>query len=167
MPRYVFNDEKPLTLKNAKNADPQVIGEALTKISAATNGKLTPSAVVEAARNRRHPLHRFFEWDDTAAAEKWRQDQARGLIRCVRIDAGDEPPAPAFLSIADRSGTAYRPLAEVLSSVELQLAVLSQAERDLAAFEKRYRDFSDICDLVRAAREKARDRRSNLENRAS
>jgi hypothetical protein len=50
------------------------------------SGKLSPADVLAAARPEDSPIHEFFEWDDTAAAESWRMEQARELIRRVRID---------------------------------------------------------------------------------
>lgn len=44
------------------------------------NGRITPQAVVTAARNKRSPLHSQFEWDDEKAADKQRLDRARELI---------------------------------------------------------------------------------------
>ena len=162
---YVFKDG-PVTIKNSRKADPQKIGLALAKIAEQQKGRLTPPAVVEAARDTRNPLHRHFEWDDAVAAESYRLDQARALIRSVAlVGDGDAEPAPAYLSIADKGGTAYRAMAEVLDSADLQSAVLAAAERDLAAFEKRYRQLKDICEIVSDAREKIAARRSKNESR--
>ena len=48
------------------------------------NGKrLTPELVVRDARSPSSPLHGCFEWDDSAAAEAWREQQARTLMRSV------------------------------------------------------------------------------------
>ena len=49
-------------------------------------GRLDPQSVVAAARNKKSPLHKQFEWDDTKAAEKYRLEQARELIRLVRVE---------------------------------------------------------------------------------
>jgi len=46
-------------------------------------GRLTPEEVVDEARDPDSPLHRYFEWDDSAAAEAWRLNQARSMIRWV------------------------------------------------------------------------------------
>lgn len=164
---YIFKDG-PVTIKNARKADPQKIGTALAKIAEQQKGRLTPPAVVDAARDNRHPLHRFFEWDDALAAEGYRLEQARTLIRSVRIiREDDEEPAPAFLSIADKGGTSYRALQEVMDNADLQSSVLQAAERDLAAFEKRYRSLADICEIIHAAREKIAARRTKHESRPS
>lgn len=165
MIRYIFKDE-PITIKGAAKANPQKIGEALTKIADAAKGRLTPKAVVETARDSKNVLHKFFDWDDQIAAGKWRLDQARTLIRAIRIEEDDAEPVPAFLSAQDGGGMAYHTHAAVQSSADLQLAVLKGAERDLAAFEKRYRELGDICESVREAREKATRRRSEIESRA-
>lgn len=165
MIRYSFKDE-PVAILNAKKADPQKIGQALAKIAEDGGGRLTPSAVVEAARNPRSPLHKHFLWDDAKAAKAYRLDQARAVIGVIRIDDESEPATRAFLSVKDASGVSYRTAAEVSGSVDLQLAVLKQAERDLDAFSKRYRELEDICSDVRSARDKARTRREALEARA-
>ncbi len=49
-------------------------------------GRLFPSEVLNAARDENSPLHDFFEWDDSAAAEAYRLDQARELIRRIKIE---------------------------------------------------------------------------------
>lgn len=49
-------------------------------------GRFAPNDVVEAARDEDSPLHAFFEWDDSLAAEAHRVEQARRLIRSVRVE---------------------------------------------------------------------------------
>ena len=167
MIRYVFADDKPLTIKAASKANAQRIGEALARIAAQNGGNLSPHDVVEAARADRHPLHRHFEWDDAKAAEAYRLDQARHLIRIVRVERpDDQEPVRAFISVADR-GVSYRTIDDVLGSARLQAIVLDQAQRDLEAFEKRYRELEDVCSVIADARAKIADRRKALaESRA-
>src|SRR5262245_25898219 len=155
--RFVFRE--PSAFLNAKDADPDVIGQELTRIKDANNGRLTPHSVVDEARKRNNPLHRHFEWNDKTAAEAYRLDQARALIRVITIEDTDEqkPPRRAFISVQD-DGRAYRSLQEVLSNQSLQLAVLVAAEKELRAFEARYSELMDICELVRDARSRLRSR---------
>lgn len=49
------------------------------------DGKITPQTVLEDAQDPASPLHEHFEWDDTKAAQAYRIDQARELIRSVRL----------------------------------------------------------------------------------
>lgn len=61
------------------------VRQRLSELESET-GRLLPTEVVAAARDPESPLHGYFEWDDTAAAEQHRLHQARQLIRRVRID---------------------------------------------------------------------------------
>lgn len=66
------------------------IAERLAWIAKRDGGLLTPSAVVADAEDGSSPLHHCFEWDDTEAARQWRLEQARTLIRSVRVDVQTE-----------------------------------------------------------------------------
>lgn len=166
MIRYVFNDG-PLYFKGAKDADAQKIGEALASVAAQNEDRLTPPAVVDAAEDEAHPLHPHFDWDNDVAGPKWRITQAQALIRAVKVEPikEEDEPARAFLSISDR-GVSYRPLQQVLDSADLQARLLASAERDLEAFQHRYRTLSDICEDVERVRQKIRRKREkNKETR--
>ena len=58
--------------------------EAIKRI--AKNGEVTAEKVVETARNPKHVLHDYFEWDDRKAAHSFRVDQARTLLADVRYE---------------------------------------------------------------------------------
>jgi len=58
----------------------------LREIAAQHGGNLDPKDVVEEAKASSHPLHDYFEWRDKIAGEQFRIDQARALIRSVRIE---------------------------------------------------------------------------------
>lgn len=66
-------------------AETEAIRARLAEITQQADGVLTPQAVVAEARNRASPLHGWFVWDDTAAAEAYRLIQARALITSVKI----------------------------------------------------------------------------------
>jgi hypothetical protein len=161
MIKYRFKEDELLTIKAADKANPQKIGEALTKISVTNGGHLVPAAVVDAARDAKSVLHKHFEWNDKIAAEKFRLDQARSLIRSIHVESADTESgvARAFLSIREKSGVSYRTIEDVLSSADLQQRIVAQAERDLISFETRYKNLTDICDLIRQARERLAVRR--------
>ncbi|MBP30440.1 hypothetical protein [Methylobacterium sp.] len=171
MIRYVFKEDEPVRIKSAASADPQKIGEALQYIADQHGNRLTPKAIVEAARAEESPLHPHFEWNDVVAADKYRRTQAQDLVRIVcRDEPGEKEPRPrAFLSVQDEAGVAYRSLDTVRKSEPFQEALLASAERDLEAFQKRYRSLTDICDVIQAAREKIKHRRvpANTESRAA
>ena len=68
--------------------DSQIIATELSKLED-RNGRLTPEAVVEAARSPNSPLHDRFEWDNSKAGDCWRLEQARRLIRYVTVEIED------------------------------------------------------------------------------
>lgn len=153
---YAFDAAVP---GRAKRADPQVIGEALETIRLENGGELHPQAVVADARDAKSPLHRYFEWDDRKAAEAHRMDQARALIRSIRvIDDNDAKPRPAFLSIRSDGGIGYHTIKDVLSSRDLRERLLAQAQRDLDAWTLRYRELREIVELVLPAQRELRRR---------
>lgn len=165
MIRYVFREDM-LPFMNAKDADPQTIGEALAAVAEAGGGKLTPAAVVENARNPESALHRHFEWNDAAAAEKYRHQQARIIIGCLRVEdiGSNTEPVRAFHSISD-DGAAYRSVQEIRSSGDLQEKLLAAAERDLESFTIRYRVLKDICGIVETAKKAVKAKRTKIESR--
>ncbi len=169
--KYIFAEDAVLAIPNAKTANPQKIGESLEKIRVNAGGELTPIDVVNAARDPKNALHAYFEWDDSVAAESFRLSQARGVIRLVRVadDASESGTARAFISISGEGGKSYRSLSDVKSNANLRDAVLKAAERDLGAFEARYKELSDVLPDIAAAKEKIRNRRrkASIENRPS
>ena len=46
---------------------------------------ITPKNLVEANRDESAPLHNEFEWNDTKAAEKYRETQAGYIIRNICV----------------------------------------------------------------------------------
>jgi len=89
------------------------------------DGKLYPADVVNAARSPSSPLHPYFDWDDSSAAEKYRLDQARALIRSVqtevRITSGVQFAVPVYV----RDPRAQKDVAGYV-------AVASKPSRDLS-----------------------------------
>lgn len=63
--------------------DPKVV-ERIRKLES-EHGEVTAEVVLRDARKKSSPLHPYFEWDDRLAAHEWRKEQARRLIREVRL----------------------------------------------------------------------------------
>jgi len=158
MVKYAFKEEYQ-TFRGAKKASATKIGRALKKIQDEAPGeKGYPQRVVEAARDADHVLHPHFTWDDWEAAEAYRREEARTIIRSIQVVDDEGDAKPAFLSVNLKDGHRYHSIDAVMASAELQMAILTSAERDLSAFQRRYRDLSDICEDVQRARDKVRGR---------
>ena len=120
--------------------DAQTAGDELERIYS-ERGDVSPAAVVDESRPDVAPLHPCFEWDDAAAAEKYRETQARLIIRSivtVREDGESAVPIEtrAFVS-ADNSG-GYKPISVVVNQPEQLDYLLNRALRELEAFRRKY-----------------------------
>jgi hypothetical protein len=63
-----------------------LVQQRIQAIADLHDGRITPELVVDAARDPDSPLHEFFTWDNDEAAEKHRLNEARSLIRSIRVD---------------------------------------------------------------------------------
>jgi len=131
-----------------------IVGE-LETIRKRGGGILRPVEVVAFARKKTTALHDRFEWDDSVAAERFRLEQARHLIRCtVRMINDDSPPIHAYVSLEDdrKGGDSYRALVDVMSDTELREKLLEQALREADAWRDRYERFTELSPIVKAIR---------------
>lgn len=100
-----------------KGVSADVAGNELARIYQKEQ-QLKPAKVVDESRPEAAPLHPVFEWDDQVAAEKHREDQARHLIRSVRvINPYDEKQERTYVHV--RSLESYQPVEVVLNNVSL------------------------------------------------
>lgn len=83
--------------------DPQSAGEELERIRQ-RDKTIRPEVVVDEARPEDAVLHPAFEWRDPEAAEKYRQIQARQLIKKVRVICPEpQPVASVYARVAPPS----------------------------------------------------------------
>lgn len=115
-------------------------------------GTLTPEAVVEAASAPEHPLHNRFEWDDTAAARKWRLTQASELLR---VTFKPDPKAPtelrAYMAVRGENTprAEYVPTAEAMVDPFTRELLLRQMKREWLAFKARYEHMAEFAELFK------------------
>lgn len=65
------------------NKDARKIGPVLQELM--LQGALTTRDVVDAARSKNSPLHEYFEWNDSVAADLYRVDRARNMLSSIKI----------------------------------------------------------------------------------
>ena len=108
------------------------------------DGRLNPEDVVEAAKNPNSSLHSYFTWDDTDAAASYRLQEARALIKRVKVNVvrTDETVVrvPSFIRSSEGSG--YQNIAVMIANkpdhvgtVLIALAQISTMLKNLAAPE--------------------------------
>ncbi len=136
----------------------QVVGETLEDVRRRNGGRLTAASVLSDARRRRSPLHRYFEWNDQAAAKEYRLAQARLLIRAVVVVSGPEDeqqfaPVRAFVMCgeAEERPRSFTHVCEAMRDEELREQVLSRARDELLVWRKRYealREFARVHEAI-------------------
>lgn len=129
-----------------------LVGNHIELLRQQQKGEITPEDVIADARNPNSPLHSFFEWDDTAAAEQHRLQQARGLIRSViAVYVSEDRPAvraKAYVHIPDPGAQHYREACHAMSQARTRKMVLQRAWRELQAWRDRYKDLKEFSDLI-------------------
>ena len=134
--------------------DAQLAGETIERLRQKANGQLTPTQVVDASRADKAPLHPCFEWDDNVAAERFREDQARGLIGALVVTVrpkGVEREVRAFVSVQRKSEErGYTALHAALSDAELRRQVVSQAWDELRRWRAKYEAYSELAAVFAA-----------------
>lgn len=119
------------------------------------HGRLTPTLVVDTARDPSHPLHSRFEWDDSVAGEAWRRHQAHELIRSVKVtyaeadDTSPEKKVRAFHAVRTEAGHVYEPAEKVAADPFLSQLVLRDMEREWQQLKRRYQEFEEFWRMVR------------------
>ena len=132
--------------------DANAVGKHLELIRSQCKGEITPADVLADARNPNSPLHSFFEWDDSAAAEAHRIAQARGLIRSVvAVYVSDDKPAirtKAYVHVPEKGFPHYREMTHAMSQKKTRELVLKRAWSELQAWRKRYADMKEFASLI-------------------
>lgn len=151
--RYVWKGSTGV--KEKEGATAQLVGERLAEIER-ERGELTAEFVLDDARSHNSPLHKYFDWDDGEAAERWRLTQAGGLIRSVflkTVGAREvRTPTRAFINLrpAEESDRVYENIVSVMSDDLKRAQVLKRAKDELGMWRKRYSDLTEFADVFGA-----------------
>lgn len=151
MPRVIYGWRNGSRI----NLDAQAVGQTIERLTRNHNGLLEPGHVVEAARDEASPMHPHFLWDDAAAAERYREDQARDLIRSLTIDVSRsnvEPPQPvrAFVNVETGGERGYVTTVAAMSSEDLRRQVIAKAFSELEAWRARHAELTELARIFSA-----------------
>lgn len=130
----------------------QIYGKELDKISMKNNGTLTPNDVVEEARSIYNPLHEVFEWDNTAAADRYRLHQARQLINHITVEVKFDHTSreqKAWISMdetpeEEKTNIKYIDVVRVLTEKPLREQMLLSAIKEVEYWQERYNDYREL-----------------------
>ena len=127
------------------NVSAQQIADEIMSIGESAS----PKQIVDKARDEGTELHKVFEWDDAIAAEKYRCDQARHVVRCLVIDQPeaneDKPEIRVWHKVDNQEG--YRRVELIVRHEDEYAALLSQANRELKAFRVKYSTLNELREI--------------------
>ncbi len=127
--------------------------EVLAEISSLEkkHGGVTAHMVLNSAKKDSSPLHDYFVWDDTKAADSFRVWQARQLIRSVKVTISGKK-TQAFWNIKVNVGSevtrAYFSIEKVLKNPDMYRQTLSKAVEELNYWQQKYEDLKDLKKVI-------------------
>ena len=128
--------------------DAGIAGAELDRI-ARERGGLVPAVIVDEARPEDAPLHDAFLWDDEAAGERYRQWQARDMIRSIRVVYAEaEESEPIYFHVSKSEGFeagAYLPATVIAKDVDLVAQVRDELIGKIAGI---HRDLDRLLAMV-------------------
>jgi hypothetical protein len=138
----------------------QKAGEELERIREENGGQVTPRKVVEESKPTEAPLHPCFEWNNKRAAELYRDEQARCVVRSVRIipepdQAGKQDPVLAYVRVKvkdeeEKTQSFYMSTAHVMSDQELRKQAIKECLALLNGIQRRYDHLKELREIWRA-----------------
>lgn len=118
----------------------------------ASEGRLTPADLVEVSRAKDAPLHNEFEWNDSIAAEKWREQTGRVMIASIQVTVEKEEtntPVRAYFNIEHESHE-YIPTEIIMSDEAKKERLLDIAKREMNSFRTKYSTLKELAGVIKA-----------------
>jgi len=148
-----MNKEK-IQYKNTEKFTPEVIGEVLEVQK--TYG-LTAENILRKASKKSSSLYEFFDWDNSSAGEKWRLQQARGLINEIKIVVEDKEMY-AFESVnvivedskvSNKKNSKfgireYKPIIEIMNNEDYRNQLIHRALMEANYWKERHTELVEL-----------------------
>lgn len=120
-----------------------------------SRGRLDPKDVVDEARDPRSPLHKSFTWNDDEAAEQWRLQQARQLIRSIKIERVENTQEPRMVRfvrafVHDPANDGYLATEDVAKLPDVRDRVLAEMRRDLQRLQSKWDLYKETFEALAA-----------------
>ena len=132
-------------VKGIFKADAETVYSEIT----ALGDTFTPGMIVEAAKDENSELHKCFTWDDTIAAENWRNHQARMLVAqlVVRAETQDNETVAVRVISTTTTKNEYTPTTMLVKSEPDYENLLARAIRELKAFQQKYKTITELREI--------------------
>ena len=149
-----------------RGTDASQVHAAVEQVRAEHGGRFTDDDIVHAAEDQGSAMHRIFEWDNGKAGHAYRCQQARTMVRALRITYVAPKGVPATSVRAfevvvkkpqgapkDAPRTLYSSHAEAMADPASREALLAEAITQLMSWRRRFRllnEFDRLFDEIDA-----------------
>lgn len=120
-----------------------------------SDGFIRPERIVELATPKNSPIHKFFTWEDSEAATKWRLREAQSMIQClvVDIDGNETRKYTQPVVVKDYDERQYTEINKAMKTKDIWEQVLCVALRDAISWRNRYRHLRELGPIVKSIEE--------------
>lgn len=117
-------------------------------------GRLTAKTVLEASKPKKALFHKCFEWNDTAAAEKYRLQQARVLINNIQVtivrSGNDVVELPVYEIVKDTKGrNNYVDVTNIINDQQNLNLIKRKAKRELEYWKTKYETYDQLSHVIK------------------
>ena len=113
-------------------------------------GKFTPMEVLEKAKDETTELHKCFEWNDSIAAEKYRLEQAKNIIRMLVYKKENKEQQVVRYYAKTETKHVYQPTKQFLVQEDEYQGLLRRALAELESFKKKYHTLTELENIFEA-----------------
>lgn len=113
-------------------------------------GKFTPTEVLEKAKDETTELHKCFEWNDSIAAEKYRLEQAKNIIRMLVYKKENKEQQVVRYYAKTETKHVYQPTKQFLVQEDEYQGLLRRALAELEAFKNKYHTLTELENIFEA-----------------
>ena len=138
-------------VKGLHKTPAQVAGEICEKLEQSEDG-LTPRTLLDASRDVNAPLQDEFEWNDSEAAERYREQQAGAIIRNLYVITAEHSTTEntrAFVNVhhEPKQGN-FHNIRVVMDNEAMREKLFASAKRDMQSFIAKYKTLEVLSGVI-------------------
>lgn len=159
LPVYRYAVSSRINLAHLEHKDLPKVLQHLHKLEQ-SRGRINTHELIDSAKAQSSPIHKYFDWDDKTAAEKFRRSQAVRLVSSIVMipeNSKDQVEIPVFMSVrttpADEKvkAIAYVSTNTVTRDPARLHEVVQKGKCRLVRFRERYaflEEFARVCEAI-------------------
>lgn len=117
--------------------------------------EVKPEQVLAKAKDKQSELHKCFDWNDSSAAEKYRIEQAKSVIRhliVIQKDDEDEKTEPVQFRVMMKNerthGSGYKQTIVMVRDEDEYKKLLENAYAELRSFKQKYSCLTELAEII-------------------